>query len=81
MHRGRLLPVHGHPADDALLGLGFVEGVTYIETDTNLYDVTISGSKGNKAPAASADDDTSSADRQVKAKKGGKHRGKGKHRK
>ena len=43
--------------------------------------MTISGSKGNKARAASADDDTSSADRQVKAKKGGKHRGKGKHRK
>jgi hypothetical protein len=51
--------------------------VTYLVTETNLYDVTISGSKGNKAGAATADD-VPSADRQVKAKKQGKHRGKGK---
>ena len=53
--------------------------VTYLETDTNLYDVTISGGKGAKAKSASADD-APSADRAVKAKKTGKHRGKGKRR-
>lgn len=65
--------------DAALEHLSFVEGVTYIETDTNLYDVTISGSKGAKAKSASADD-APSADRQVKSKKANKHRGKGKRR-
>lgn len=46
--------------------LPFVEGVTYIETDTELFEVTISG-KDPKVKAA-------------KAKMGGKHHGKGKHR-
>lgn len=64
-------------AEDAdLEDLDFVEGVTYLETDTNLYDVTIGGN-GPKAKAASADDGQS-ADRQAKAKKGGKQKGKGK---
>jgi hypothetical protein len=51
--------------------------VTYLVTETNLYDVTISGSKGAKAKTASADD-APSADRAVMAKKQGKHRGKSK---
>jgi hypothetical protein len=50
--------------------------VTYLVTETNLYDVTIGGN-GPKAKSASTDD-APSADRQVKAKKQGKHRGKGK---
>ena len=49
--------------------------VTYLVTETNLYDVTISGN-GPKAKSASADG-APSADRAVKAKHG-KHRGKGK---
>ncbi len=54
------------------------ECVTYLETDTWLYDVTLTGKPGAAAKSASADDDATSADRQVKAKKNGKHRGKGK---
>jgi hypothetical protein len=49
--------------------------VTYLVTETNLYDVTISGN-GPKAKSASADG-APSADRAVKAKHG-KQRGKGK---
>lgn len=64
--------------DAALAHLSFVEGVTYIETDTNLYDVTIGGN-GPKAKSASPDG-APSADRQVKAKKQARHRGKGKRR-
>ena len=60
-------------AEDEELGIGFVENVRYTETDTNLYVVTISG----KAKAASVGD-KSSAERQQKAKKNGKHRGTGK---
>jgi hypothetical protein len=62
-------------AEDAdLPNLSFVEGVTYIETDTELFEVTISGN-GPKAKAASADDGASA---ERKTKKNGKHKGKGK---
>ena len=75
VHGGRLVPVHGQYGRDELLRIGFVEGVTYLETDTNLYDVTISGAGDGKVKATSAD-------RQHKAKNGGgKHRQHGKHRK
>jgi hypothetical protein len=40
--------------DDALLGIGFVEGARYTETDTNLYDVTISPNGQGKVKSASA---------------------------
>ena len=43
--------------DDELLRIGFVEGVTYLETD-NLYDVTISGAGDGKVKATSADRST-----------------------
>jgi hypothetical protein len=52
------------------------KAATYLETDTNLYDVTIDGN-GPKANAAGAND-VSGTDRQGKAKKQGKHKGKGK---
>jgi hypothetical protein len=61
--------------DDEQLGLGFVEDVLYLETDTNLYDVTISHARSGAVKAASADDG------KHKAKNGGKHRSKSKHRK
>jgi hypothetical protein len=67
-------------ADDAALGIGFVEGARYTETDTNLYDVTIRPNGQGQAKAANADH-KSQAERQHKAKKNGKHRHKGgKHR-
>jgi hypothetical protein len=58
-----------------------VSAVAYHYTDTFTIEALVTNNGGAKAKSASADDDTSSADRQVKAKKGGKHRGKGKHRK
>lgn len=39
-------------ADDAALGLGFVEGVTYLETDTKLWDATMSQVGKGKARSA-----------------------------
>lgn len=42
-------------ADDVALGLGFIEGVEYLETDTNLYDVTVSPAGGGNAKAAKAE--------------------------
>ena len=56
--------------DEKLPDLSFVAGVTYIETDTNLYDVTIGGN-GPKAKGAGAND-VSGTDLQGKAKKQGK---------
>jgi hypothetical protein len=60
-------------AADARLGIGFVEGARYIETDTNLYDVTISSPRRSAAVQAASTDEG-----KHNAKKGGKHRGKGK---
>jgi hypothetical protein len=54
----------------------FVLGVTYHYTDTYAIKAVVSGGRAG-AKAASADG-AQSADRQHKAKKGGKHRGKGK---
>jgi hypothetical protein len=51
--------------------------VTYLATDTELYEVTISGDGKGKVKAAGVDE-KASAERQQKAKKSGKHRGKGK---
>ena len=83
--------------EDVALGIGFVQTdecledpsnedpdcVTYEETFTNYWAVTLSQG-GKQVKAASVDDDQS-ADRQQnsnsKHKQGGSHRGKGKHRK
>jgi hypothetical protein len=64
-------------ADDVELGLGFVEGELYIEYDLKLWDVTFSQG-GQQVRAAGVDDGATSADHPHKAKKHGKHRGKGK---
>jgi hypothetical protein len=64
-------------ADDVALGLGFVEGVTYLETDTKLYDVTLS--QGGQQLKAASVDDSPGAHRTHKGKNGGKHHTKGKH--
>jgi DNA-binding CsgD family transcriptional regulator len=74
--------------DDAAMEPRLVPGATYLVVDTYLYDVTIhpnGGSKvqaasadGGTVKAASADDNVGGAERKTEAKKGGKHRGKGK---
>ena len=70
-------------AADLEVGLPFVYDVTtgkgalYEVTETKLYDVEIIGGNGPQAKAAGAND-VSGTDRQGKAKKQGKHKGKGK---
>jgi hypothetical protein len=72
-HPGEFIPREEYKID------GDYVCVTYLETDTWLYEVTLSGKPGGaKVKSASADDDAPSAERQTKAKKGNKHRGKGK---
>ena len=57
--------------------LCFVEGVAYHYTDIFIIKAQVSNNGGASVQSASADD-AGSADRAHKAKKGGKHRGKGK---
>jgi hypothetical protein len=52
--------------------------VTYHYTDIITIKAQVTGNNGANVKAASADDDAATADRQVKSKKGDKHRGKGK---
>lgn len=66
------------PAEEAALEPRLVEGATYLETDWQLFEVMLS--KGGQRVRAAGTDDAPSADRPHKAKKQGKHRGKGKRR-